>query len=135
MEGDAADLKARNVSFSPTKDYIQLQDDQEASKSSDARQTLKSTPKKSALKPGHQTRLPNAERYQYPDPLLRRLRLVNGRGKPVDLKTEFRDAKLVLFYFSSQWNAQHAKGTSRVRTNTDPSWWPTFAASTPTRSR
>ena len=59
--------------------------------------------------------LPPAERYQHPDPLLRRLRLRDGHGEPVNLRQMFSDTKLVLFYFSSQWNAQENRGCHRVR--------------------
>lgn len=43
--------------------------------------------------------LPPKQHYQHPDPLLRRLRLNDQHGEPVDLQKEFRDAKLVLFMF------------------------------------
>ena len=99
---------ARNVSFSPTKDYIESTDRNTSQSQTDGK------PKKSAMKPGHQARLPPAERYQHPDPLLRRLRLVDGHGKPVNLKREFRDTRLILFYFGSQWHADYNKGCSAV---------------------
>lgn len=65
---------------------------------------------KSAMKPGkHRKRLPPAEQYQHPDPLLRRLRLVDAHGVPVDLRKTFRDTKVVGFYFASQWAGQPLK--------------------------
>ncbi|WFD43475.1 hypothetical protein MPSI1_002137 [Malassezia psittaci] len=100
----------RNVSFSPTKDYIESTDRNNSYTQPDSK------PKKSAMKPGHQARLPPAERYQHSDPLLRRLRLLDGHGKPVNLKSEFRDAKLILFYFGSQWHADYNKGCSAIVT-------------------
>ncbi|PWZ02211.1 hypothetical protein BCV70DRAFT_186171 [Testicularia cyperi] len=65
---------------------------------------------KSAMKPGRdRKRLPPPEQYQHPDPLLRRLRLVDAHGVPVDLRREFRDTKVVGFYFASQWAGQPLK--------------------------
>ncbi|CAO1631215.1 unnamed protein product [Parajaminaea phylloscopi] len=64
--------------------------------------TLSSATLKSALKPSSR-KLPPPEQYQHPDPLLRRLRLVDNAGKPVNLKHYFRDCKVVALYFSSQW--------------------------------
>lgn len=43
--------------------------------------------------------IPPKETYQHPDPLLRRLRLRDGWGKPVNLETEFRDAQVVAILF------------------------------------
>lgn len=54
-------------------------------------------------------RLPPAEQYQHPDPLLRRLRMVDTHGQPVDLRRMFRDTKIVGFYFASQWAGQPLK--------------------------
>ncbi|CBQ73053.1 conserved hypothetical protein [Sporisorium reilianum SRZ2] len=65
---------------------------------------------KSAMKPGKdRKRLPPAEQYQHADPLLRRLRLVDAYGVPVDLRQTFRDTKVVGFYFASQWAGQPLK--------------------------
>lgn len=65
---------------------------------------------KSAMKPGKDhKRLPPPEQYQHPDPLLRRLRLVDAFGVPVDLRKTFRDTKVVGFYFASQWAGQPLK--------------------------
>lgn len=65
---------------------------------------------KSAMKPGKDhKRLPPPEQYQHPDPLLRRLRLVDPHGVPVDLRRTFRDTKVVGFYFASQWAGQPLK--------------------------
>ncbi|SPO25414.1 uncharacterized protein UTRI_03169_B [Ustilago trichophora] len=65
---------------------------------------------KSAMKPGKdRKRLPPPEQYQHPDPLLRRLRLVDAYGVPVDLRRTFRDTKVVGFYFASQWAGQPLK--------------------------
>lgn len=62
------------------------------------------------MKPGKdRKRLPPAEQYQHPDPLLRRLRLVDAHGVPVDLRKTFRDTKVVGFYFASQWAGQPLK--------------------------
>ncbi|GAA5864900.1 hypothetical protein JCM8547_009265 [Rhodosporidiobolus lusitaniae] len=46
---------------------------------------------------------PPAEQYQHPDPLLRRLRLRDGYGKEADLQREFKEAKVVLFFFGATW--------------------------------
>ncbi|SNX84387.1 uncharacterized protein MEPE_03096 [Melanopsichium pennsylvanicum] len=65
---------------------------------------------KSAMKPGKDhKRLPPSGQYQHPDPLLRRLRLVDAFGVPVDLRKTFRDTKVVGFYFASQWAGQPLK--------------------------
>ncbi|KAN0061835.1 hypothetical protein ACQY0O_005828 [Thecaphora frezii] len=65
---------------------------------------------KPALKAGtERKKLPPPEQYQHPDPLLRRLRLVDAHGEPVDLKRTFRDTKVVGFYFASQWAGQPLK--------------------------
>lgn len=62
------------------------------------------------MKPGKdRKRLPPPEQYQHPDPLLRRLRLVDPHGVPVDLRRTFRDTKVVGFYFASQWAGQPLK--------------------------
>ncbi|BGP41246.1 hypothetical protein JCM10449v2_005221 [Rhodotorula kratochvilovae] len=47
--------------------------------------------------------VPPKERYAHPDPLLRRLRLQDPHGNDVDLDREFRDAKVVLFFFGATW--------------------------------
>lgn len=77
-------------------------------------------PSKSVLKQRHSHTLPPSHLYQHPDPLLRRLRLVDGHGRRVDLKQAFRDVKVVLMYFGSQWNAREAKGSQKVRNVPDP---------------
>ncbi|CEH13507.1 Thioredoxin-like fold [Ceraceosorus bombacis] len=65
---------------------------------------------KPALKASAQGRkLPPAEQYSHPDPLLRRLRLLDEHGKPINLKSFFKGAKVVGFYFSSQWAGQPLK--------------------------
>lgn len=64
--------------------------------------SLSSATLKPALKPSSR-KLPPPEQYQHPDPLLRRLRLVDNGGSPVNLKQYFRDCKVVALYFSSQW--------------------------------
>lgn len=117
---EASALRARNVSFSPTQDYIQLADAPEdaalpPAPASRRSSVLAASPKKSALKPGRQTPLPPAGHYQHPDPLVRRLRLVDAKSNPVNLKQELRETQLLLFYFGSQWNAQFNKGCSAVR--------------------
>lgn len=44
--------------------------------------------------------LPDARVYQHSDPLLRRLRLRDGYGEPVELRKEFgAECKVVLFLF------------------------------------
>lgn len=45
--------------------------------------------------------VPPKELYSHRDPLLRRLRLRDPYGKPVDLDREFKEAKVVLFFFGS----------------------------------
>lgn len=72
---------------------------------------------RSALKPSASAyrKLPPAAQYQHPDPLLRRLRLVDDKGKPVNLREHFgRDVTCVGFYFSSQWAGQPLKEYHRV---------------------
>ena len=75
----------------------------------------KSTPMRSALKPGTRNNKPDPVLYQHPDPLIRRLRLYDGHGKPVDLKRSFRDTKVVAFYFSSQFAKKASKDYDHVR--------------------
>lgn len=75
-------------------------------------------PLRSALKPRAKDyrKLPDAEQYQHPDPLLRRLRLVDAQGKPVNLRKHFDpDVKCVGFYFSSEWAGQPLKEYHQVR--------------------
>lgn len=65
---------------------------------------------KPALKAGTQNRrLPPPGQYQHPDPLLRRLRLVDNQGQSVNLRDFFKGVKVVAFYFSSQWAGQPLK--------------------------
>lgn len=72
---------------------------------------------KPALKAGSQSkRLPPPNQYQHPDPLLRRLRLVDDRGSPIDLKSFFRGVRVVAFYFGSQWAGQPLKEYHKVCT-------------------
>ncbi|KAM0756377.1 hypothetical protein T439DRAFT_376580 [Meredithblackwellia eburnea MCA 4105] len=60
--------------------------------------------RRSSLKQGAaRPYIPAKHTYQHPDPLIRRLRLRDTHGKQVNLKQEFRDAKVVLFYFGSTW--------------------------------
>ncbi|GAA5920271.1 hypothetical protein JCM1841_003011 [Sporobolomyces salmonicolor] len=60
--------------------------------------------RRSSIKQGVQMPYkPPKEQYSHPDPLIRRLRLRNGYGKEVNLQTEFRDAKVVLFFFGATW--------------------------------
>lgn len=73
-----------------------------------------SSPLKSALKPSNR-KLPPPEQYQHPDPLLRRLRLVDDKGNPVNLKQYFRECKVVALYFSSQWAGMPLKEYQQVR--------------------
>lgn len=75
-----------------------------------------STPLKPALKPSP-SKLPPAEQYQHTDPLLRRLRLVDSHGKPVNLKRYFQDCKVVALYFSSQWAGMPLKEYQRTITD------------------
>jgi hypothetical protein len=69
---------------------------------------------KPALKPSSR-KLPPPEQYQHSDPLLRRLRLVDDKGKPIDLRRHFRDCKVVALYFSSQWAGAPLKEYQKVR--------------------
>ncbi|BGP33306.1 hypothetical protein JCM10296v2_005102 [Rhodotorula toruloides] len=46
---------------------------------------------------------PPKETYSHPDPLIRRLRLRDGYGNEVNLVNEFREAKVVLFFFGATW--------------------------------
>lgn len=73
-----------------------------------------STSLKPALKPSSR-KLPPPEQYQHPDPLLRRLRLVDSRGQAINLKSYFRDCKVVALYFSSQWAGMPLKEYQKVR--------------------
>ncbi|PWN36098.1 uncharacterized protein FA14DRAFT_107460, partial [Meira miltonrushii] len=54
-------------------------------------------------------KLPPQSHYQHPDPLLRRLRLVDDKGHAINLKEFFDGVKIVAFYFSSQWAGQPLK--------------------------
>ena len=63
---------------------------------------------KGVLKPSTR-KLPPTEQYQHPDPLIRRLRLVDDKGNAVNLKDFFKGVKIVAFYFSSQWAGQPLK--------------------------
>lgn len=75
---------------------------------------------KPALKPGtERKKLPPPTQYQHPDPLLRRLRLVDNKGKAVDLSKFFDGVKVVAFYFSSQWAGQPLKEYHQVSTHVD----------------
>ena len=70
---------------------------------------------KPALKAGtERKKLPPTGQYQHPDPLLRRLRLVDNAGNPVDLFKFFSGVKVVAFYFSSQWAGQPLKEYHQV---------------------
>ncbi|CAO1620816.1 unnamed protein product [Jaminaea pallidilutea] len=73
-------------------------------------------PLKPALKPSSR-KLPPQEQYQHPDPLIRRLRLVDGRGKPIDLQKYFRDCKVLALYFSSQWAGMPLKEYQKIITD------------------
>lgn len=56
--------------------------------------------RRSSLKQGIQMpSLPPKQHYQHSDPLLRRLRLKDQHGQPVNLQQEFRDTNIVLFIF------------------------------------
>ena len=95
----------RTVSFGPS----------DSVSPSSATTTPPSGTLKPALKPGtDRKKLPPPEQYQHPDPLLRRLRLVDPHGEPVDLKRTFRDTKVVGFYFASQWAGQPLKEYHRA---------------------
>lgn len=75
-------------------------------------------PLRSALKPRAKDyrKLPAPEQFQHPDPLLRRLRLVDSAGQPVNLRKYFNsDVKCVGFYFSSEWAGQPLKEYHQVR--------------------
>lgn len=76
----------------------------------------KGAPARPALK--HAARVtPAPELYQHPDPLLRRLRLVDGHGHAVDLRRAFRDTKVVAFYFASQLAQRAEKDYDRAVAN------------------
>lgn len=57
---------------------------------------------------------PPKEYYSHPDPLLRRLRLRNGFGTLVNLEQEFRDTKVVLFFFGATWRGSSQDPFSAV---------------------
>lgn len=99
----------RNVSFNLEKDILGPD-----SKLGSTSPEMNKTPPKSALKRRQSHMLPPPDQYQHSDPLLRRLRLIDGHGKPVNLKKAFRDTKIVIFYFGSQWNARETKGCQKV---------------------
>lgn len=102
-------MTKRSVSFGPSST--------EPGNNSNSNSNSTSNTPKSALKPGREkTNLPPPEQYQHTDPLLRRLRLVDSNGKPLDLKKQFgSDTKVVGFYFSSQWAGQPLKEYHKVR--------------------
>ncbi|UZJ54611.1 hypothetical protein CBS101457_003931 [Exobasidium rhododendri] len=112
-------LNKRTVSFSPTSDTgessILPSLGSAATPSSSAMTPTNSiggTPSalKPALKAGtDRKKLPPTSQYQHPDPLLRRLRLVDNLGNPVELQSLFKGVKVVAFYFSSQWAGQPLK--------------------------
>ncbi len=82
------------------------------STSAPAAPTLRSAMKPSASK---YKKLPPAEQYQHADPLLRRLRLVDSAGDPINLRRYFgAEVKCVGFYFSSQWAGQPLKEYHKV---------------------
>lgn len=70
---------------------------------------------KPAIKQTSASTRPDAELYQCQDPLLRRLRLYDGHGRPASLRKEFRDTKVVGFYFGSQLAGKAAKEYHKVR--------------------
>lgn len=76
--------------------------------------TMSTSSLKPALKPSSR-KLPPPEQYQHPDPLIRRLRLVDSTGSPINLKQYFRDCKVVALYFSSQWAGMPLKEYQKVR--------------------
>lgn len=101
-----ASLRARNVAF----------DLQDTHASGSATAAPHSAPK-SVLKQKKNATLPPPARYRHPDPLLRRLRMIDGHGQGVDLKQAFRDTKLVVFYFGSHWNATDGRGCQQLVSN------------------
>lgn len=91
---------------------------------------------KPALKAGtERKKLPPPSLYQHSDPLLRRLRLLDNAGNPVDLQSFFKGVQVVAFYFSSQWAGQPLKeyhqvscrGVSLVDSCIDPYAWTLIA--------
>jgi hypothetical protein len=122
-------LTKRTVSFSPTSDVTESSNFSSlasaASPSSAAMTpsnsgTGGSNTLKPALKPGtDRKKLPPTAQYQHPDPLLRRLRLVDNVGDPVDLRSFFKGVKAVAFYFSSQWAGQPLKEYHQVRQHSE----------------
>ena len=114
MSSEAAGPRVRNVTFKlddndRSAPVVGAEDGNVDSSS----ETLRS-PRKSVLKQRQSGSIPPPSHYQHPDPLLRRLRLRDGYGNPVDLRSTFREAKLVLFYFGSQWNASESRGCQRL---------------------
>lgn len=116
----------RSVSFGPTTDderggrpssvAMTPQSSADVLAGSTSAQSTPATALKPALKAGSKrNKLPSKEQYQHSDPLLRRLRLVDAAGDPVDLRTYFRHVKCVGFYFSSQWAGQPLKEYHQVR--------------------
>ncbi|EPQ28543.1 uncharacterized protein PFL1_03847 [Pseudozyma flocculosa PF-1] len=103
----------RSVSFGPSDVNSISQDPETPSSSNPLPPSAQTTPPaalKPALKAGTDRRkLPPPEQYQHPDPLLRRLRLVDAHGEAVNLRQMFRDTKVVGFYFASQWAGQPLK--------------------------
>ncbi|GAA6059973.1 hypothetical protein JCM10212_001322 [Sporobolomyces blumeae] len=79
----------------------------------------KPTPKRrrSSIKQGVQMPYkPPKEYYTHSDPLLRRLRLRNGFGTMVNLEQEFRDTKVVLFFFAATWRGSSSDPFEAVQT-------------------
>ncbi|WFD33046.1 hypothetical protein MSPP1_004103 [Malassezia sp. CBS 17886] len=107
--GTLAAEASRNVSFNTTQTVLEGGEAQ----ASEVHGPTKATPGKSALKQRGASSLPKPERYQHPDALLRRLRLVDGLGKPVSLKDAFQGVSIVLFYFGCQWSSDRAKNVNR----------------------
>ncbi|GAA5825131.1 hypothetical protein JCM11251_006110 [Rhodosporidiobolus azoricus] len=120
--------KPKTVAFAPPADLVQsppsapsstapsLTSPASSSINTAAPPTLSTTPsssssdrptpkrRRSSLKSGVQMPYrPSPELYQHADPLLRRLRLRDGYGKEVDLQKEFKEAKVVLFFFGATW--------------------------------
>ena len=118
MNGAGSQASSRSVSFSATSDVFQEGSDRSTpvSPTTAARVAQESAPLKPAIKQNQAKRnLPPRQQYQHKDPLLRRLRLTDGRGKPVDLAREFQGVKVVGFYFGSQWAGKSASEYDQVR--------------------
>lgn len=85
----------KTVSFGPVSSTSAMSSPLKPSPNPPAMKRRRSSLKQGVVLPHH----PPKEYYQHPDPLIRRLRLRNGFGSQVKLRSEFQGVKVVLFLF------------------------------------